>query len=331
MNARILRVYAFGLGCFAALAAAATAASLPARAVQAAAAPLSSQAEPTAQRDAAAAAETRTYLKRLEKLGFAGVVLVARGETPLFVDGFGLADRERGSRWTPGTVSDIGSITKQFTAAAILKLEEGGEAARDEPDQPLLSRRPRRQGRDHASQPPVALVGPHRPRYRRLRARPARRVLAPGLRHAPSVRPGGRLLVRERELQPAGGDHREALGRKLRGVCARAPVPPERHVRDGLQAPAVGRFGRGPRRARLPRRSALGHDPRAPDGRRRSALGPPRERRPPRHRLRHVPLGPGPARRARPHAGIHEDALGAAHERGRRHVLRLRLVDRHGP
>ena len=74
--------------------------------------------------DAAAIAETRTYLRRLEKLGFAGVVLVAKGETPLFAEGFGLADRERGLSWSPATASNLGSITKQFTGAAILALEE---------------------------------------------------------------------------------------------------------------------------------------------------------------------------------------------------------------
>jgi len=74
-----------------------------------------------------AVAETRTYLQRLEKLGFAGVVLVAKGDTPLFAEGFGLADREHRVAWTPGTISDIGSITKQFTAAAILKMEEAGK------------------------------------------------------------------------------------------------------------------------------------------------------------------------------------------------------------
>lgn len=83
--------------------------------------------------DRAAVAETMTYLKRLEKLGFAGVVLVARGEAPLFAEGFGLADRERNIRWTPGTVSDIGSITKQFTAAAVLKLEEDRKLSVDDP------------------------------------------------------------------------------------------------------------------------------------------------------------------------------------------------------
>lgn len=76
--------------------------------------------------DRAATADTRVYLSRLEKLDFAGVVLVARGDEPLLADGFGLADRERGLRWTPATVSTVGSVTKQFTVAAVLKLEEDG-------------------------------------------------------------------------------------------------------------------------------------------------------------------------------------------------------------
>ncbi len=81
----------------------------------------------------AAVVDTLTYLKRLEKLGFAGVVLVAKGDTPLLAEGFGLADREKGRRWTPATVSCSGSITKQFTAAAILRLEEDGRLAVTDP------------------------------------------------------------------------------------------------------------------------------------------------------------------------------------------------------
>jgi CubicO group peptidase (beta-lactamase class C family) len=128
MKARVVRIGVIGSGLIAALVTTASAAPVPSQAAPAAVRSTSSQqAERVSPADAAAAGETRTYLQRLEKLGFAGVVLVARGETPLFVDGFGLADRERGQRWTPGTVSDIGSITKQFTAAAILKLEEDGK------------------------------------------------------------------------------------------------------------------------------------------------------------------------------------------------------------
>jgi CubicO group peptidase (beta-lactamase class C family) len=71
--------------------------------------------------------DTRDYLGRLDALGFAGVVVAARDGAPVFAEGVGLADREHGIRWTPATVSTIGSITKQFTAAAILALEEDGK------------------------------------------------------------------------------------------------------------------------------------------------------------------------------------------------------------
>lgn len=58
---------------------------------------------------------------------FRGAVLVAREGRLLLRKGYGLADREQGIPYTPETVSTIGSITKQFTAAAILKLEMQGK------------------------------------------------------------------------------------------------------------------------------------------------------------------------------------------------------------
>ncbi|MCY3965258.1 MAG: serine hydrolase [Acidobacteria bacterium] len=63
--------------------------------------------------------------EQVEK-GFAGSVLVARGREVLHLAGYGLADREAGVPFRPETVSTIGSITKQFTGAAILKLQEQG-------------------------------------------------------------------------------------------------------------------------------------------------------------------------------------------------------------
>lgn len=93
-----------------------------------AAAPAPAQPDETAF-----AAETRDYLERLEAFGFAGVVLVARDDRPLLAEGYGLADRERGIPWTPGTVSTVGSITKQYTGAAILALAEDGRLRLDDP------------------------------------------------------------------------------------------------------------------------------------------------------------------------------------------------------
>jgi len=78
-------------------------------------------------------ASTRDYLAKLEKLGFSGVVLVADRDSVLMSEGYGLADREARTAWSPRTVTTIGSITKQFTAAAILKLEEAGKLRVEDP------------------------------------------------------------------------------------------------------------------------------------------------------------------------------------------------------
>jgi CubicO group peptidase (beta-lactamase class C family) len=54
-------------------------------------------------------------------------VLVAQDGKILFEKGYGLADIEHHTAVTPETKFRIGSITKQFTAAAILKLQEEGK------------------------------------------------------------------------------------------------------------------------------------------------------------------------------------------------------------
>ncbi len=73
------------------------------------------------------------YLSRAAALGFAGAVLVARDGRVILRKGYGLANRERGIPVTAETVFDIGSITKQFTAAAVLKLEEQGRLGVNDP------------------------------------------------------------------------------------------------------------------------------------------------------------------------------------------------------
>lgn len=75
---------------------------------------------------AAVRQDTAEYLDRLQETGAAGVLLVARDDTPLIRAGFGMADRSAGHRWSADTVSDIGSLTKQFTGAVILALQEEG-------------------------------------------------------------------------------------------------------------------------------------------------------------------------------------------------------------
>ncbi len=66
------------------------------------------------------------YLAEREAEGFSGMVLIAAGEQPLLTHGYGLANREQRLVPTSETVYCIGSLTKQFTAAAILHLEMDG-------------------------------------------------------------------------------------------------------------------------------------------------------------------------------------------------------------
>ncbi|KAB1076002.1 serine hydrolase [Methylobacterium planeticum] len=64
---------------------------------------------------------------------FSGAVLVAHRGRPVFRRAYGLANREWGVPNTPETRFRVGSITKQFTAAAILKLAEAGRLNLDDP------------------------------------------------------------------------------------------------------------------------------------------------------------------------------------------------------
>jgi len=69
------------------------------------------------------------YLSRSVPNGFAGAVLVAKDGRVVLSEGYGLADRATRIPVGPSTVFNIGSVTKPFTAAAILKLVEQGKLA----------------------------------------------------------------------------------------------------------------------------------------------------------------------------------------------------------
>jgi CubicO group peptidase (beta-lactamase class C family) len=60
-------------------------------------------------------------------------VLVSRGGSIVYQKGFGYADIENGTRIAPTTKLRIGSNTKQFTAASILKLQEEGRLSVSDP------------------------------------------------------------------------------------------------------------------------------------------------------------------------------------------------------
>ncbi|HEY6050044.1 MAG TPA: serine hydrolase domain-containing protein [Thermoanaerobaculia bacterium] len=63
----------------------------------------------------------------LASASFSGDVLVARKGKVLFHEGYGLANRERATSVTPRTKFYVASISKSFTAAAVLLLQERGK------------------------------------------------------------------------------------------------------------------------------------------------------------------------------------------------------------
>ena len=67
----------------------------------------------------------------------AGLAIAHRGQTR-YARGFGLADRDTGALVRPTTRFRIASVSKPFTAVAILKLVEHGKLGIDDPVLPLL-------------------------------------------------------------------------------------------------------------------------------------------------------------------------------------------------
>jgi CubicO group peptidase (beta-lactamase class C family) len=68
-----------------------------------------------------------TYLTRITPFGFSGTLLVAKGGEIVLNKGYGMAIRSENVHNTSDTVFSTGSITKQFTAAGIMKLEMMGK------------------------------------------------------------------------------------------------------------------------------------------------------------------------------------------------------------
>ncbi len=59
-----------------------------------------------------------------EKFGPGGAFMIAKNGKPIYQKAFGKANLELDVDLTPESVFQIGSMTKQFTAVAVLMLEE---------------------------------------------------------------------------------------------------------------------------------------------------------------------------------------------------------------
>ena len=64
--------------------------------------------------------------------GFSGTIAVSSGDEVDCVESFGLADRERATANDADTVYSIGSVSKAFTAAAVLALVDDGSLTLDD-------------------------------------------------------------------------------------------------------------------------------------------------------------------------------------------------------
>ncbi len=74
----------------------------------------------------AAGVRARLAMMRYEMHGMSGSIMVVDSGRIVLQEGYGLADRERGVSASASTAYDVGSITKTFTAAAILRLVADG-------------------------------------------------------------------------------------------------------------------------------------------------------------------------------------------------------------
>jgi len=74
-----------------------------------------------------------SYLTRITPFGFSGALLVAKDGKVILNKGYGMAILSENVANTSETVFSTGSITKQFTAAGIMKLEMMGKLSTDDP------------------------------------------------------------------------------------------------------------------------------------------------------------------------------------------------------
>ena len=102
------------------------ASSVPATLLPVAIAPAEARSEnPTFKADHVA--QVDDFLDRLAVIGFRGSVLVASDDEVLIERGYGRVDPSRKEEIAPDTIFAVGSNTKPFTAAAILKLQDEGK------------------------------------------------------------------------------------------------------------------------------------------------------------------------------------------------------------
>ena len=167
---------------------------------------------------------------------------IMQGDDVVLAKGYGLADVENEVPATENTVYRIGSVTKQFTAAAIMLLVEEGKLSLDAelteffPDYPTGGRRiTLEQLLNHTS----GIKG-----YTEMRE--FGEVIRDDLTHEQLIdmfssapfefEPGERYQYNNSAFYIVGRDHREGQRRRLRGLHSPADLRAARHGRQPLPA-----------------------------------------------------------------------------------------------
>jgi CubicO group peptidase (beta-lactamase class C family) len=237
------------------------------------------------------------FMSRLEAWGFSGAVIVAKDGQIVMSKGYGLANREQKIPFTPETVSSIGSITKQFTAAAILKLEMQGKLKVGDPIGKYLPGVPPDKA-DITIHHLLTHTAGVRADFGGRDSDPIARddlvklVLASPLRFKPGVR---------YEYSNEGYSLAGAIVERVSGASYEA------FLSEHLFKPAG---------TRLPRRRGVGQHHREGVGARGSRVVPEGERRHPLDHPRHVPLAPCARGRGHPVEGGKGEAVHAVREGG---------------
>ena len=73
------------------------------------------------------------YMTKIESVGYSGALGIIKDGEVILSKGYGYADRERKKIFDRKTVFTIGSIAKQFTGAALVKLESMGKISFNDP------------------------------------------------------------------------------------------------------------------------------------------------------------------------------------------------------
>ena len=88
---------------------------------------------PSPRRPDQVAAIDRIFAEAYPSAGPGAAVLVVQDGRPVLRKGYGMAELELGVPVAPDMVFRVGSVTKEFTAACVLKLAEEGRLALDDP------------------------------------------------------------------------------------------------------------------------------------------------------------------------------------------------------